>query len=85
MDDIADELPDGRERSMADPLEVSDQGGQSGPDQFPACDLNWKRGLIELFATRAPARMTAVLLNRQRYFLDVNLLNHPGLAPGRGF
>ena len=44
VDDIADELPDGRERSMADPLEVGDQGGQSGPDQSPACDLELEAG-----------------------------------------
>jgi hypothetical protein len=29
--------------------------------------------------------MTAVLLNRQRHILDVNLLDHTGLAPERGF
>ena len=29
--------------------------------------------------------MTAVLLNRQRHLIDVNLLDHTGLAPGRGF
>ena len=84
-DDIADELPDGRERSMADPLEVGDQGRQSGPNQAAAFDPDWKRGLVELLATRAPSRMTAVLLNRQRHLLDVNLLDHTGLAPGRGF
>ena len=29
--------------------------------------------------------MTAVLLNRQRHLVDVNLLDHTGLAPDRGF
>jgi hypothetical protein len=29
--------------------------------------------------------MTAVLLNRQRHLIDVNLLDDSGLAPGRGF
>ena len=28
--------------------------------------------------------MTAVLLNRQRHLIDVDLLDHTGLAPGRG-
>src|ERR1017187_176433 len=84
-DDIADELPDRREGSMAGPLEVGDQGGQFGPNQAAAFDPDWKRCRIELLTTRAPSRMTAVLLNRQRHLIDVDLLDHTGLAPGRGF
>ena len=41
--------------------------------------------VVKLLTTRAPSRMTAVLLNRQRHLIDVNLLDHTGLAPGRGF
>jgi hypothetical protein len=70
---------------MADPLEVGDQGGQFGPDQAAAVDPDWKRCRIELLTTRAPCRMTAVLLNRQRHLIDVDLLDHTGLAPGCGF
>ena len=81
-DDIADELPDGRERCMTDPLEVGDQGSQFGPDQAAAFDPDWKWSRIKLLTTRAPSRMTAVLLNRQRHLIDLNLLDHTGLAPG---
>ena len=84
-DDIADELADGRERSMADPLEVGDQSSQLGPDQAAAFDPDGKRSLVKLLATRAPSRMTAVLLDRQRHLIDVDLLDHTGLGPGRGF
>ena len=84
-DDIADELADGRERGMTDPLEVGDQGGQSGSDQAAAFDSDGQRSLVKLLTTRAPSRMTAVLLNRQRHVVDVNLLDDSGLAPGRRF
>ena len=84
-DDIADELANGRERSMADPLEVGDQSRQFGPNQAAAFDPDGKWGLVKLLATRAPRRMAAVLLNRQRHLMDVNLLDHTGLAPGGGF
>src|SRR6202035_1523924 len=57
-DDIADELPDGRERSMTDPLEVGDQGRQFGTNQAAAFDPDGKRGLVKLPTTRAPCRMT---------------------------
>ena len=50
-----------------------------------AFDPDGKRGLLKLPTTRAPSRMTAVLLNRQRHLIDVDLLDHTGLAPGRGF
>ena len=70
---------------MADPLEVGDQGGQLGPDQAASFDPDWKRGLVELLTTWAPPGMTVVLLDRQRHVLDVNLLDHTGLAPERGF
>ena len=46
-DDVADELADGRERSVADPLEVGDQGGQLRPDQAAAFDPDRERGLVE--------------------------------------
>ena len=84
-DDIADELSDGRERSMADPLEVGDQGRQFGTNQAAAFDADGKRGLVKLATTRAPCRMATVLLNRQRHLIDVDLLNDTGLAPGYGF
>ena len=37
-DDVAEELADGRERGVAGPLEVGDQGGQARPDQAAALD-----------------------------------------------
>src|SRR3954466_10162713 len=70
---------------MTDTLEVGDQGGQSGPDQAAAFDPDGQRSRIKLLTTRAPSRMTAVLLNRQRHVVDVNLLDDSGLGPGRGF
>ena len=68
---------------MTDPLEVGDQGGQSGSNQAAAFDPDGQRSLVKLLTARAPSRMTAVLLNRQRQVVDVNLLDDSGLAPGR--
>ena len=68
---------------MTDTLEVGDQGGQSGSDQAAALDPDGQRSLVKLLTARAPSRMTAVLLNRQRRVVEVNLLDDAGLAPGR--
>ena len=84
VDDIADEFPDGGERSMADPLEVGDQGRQSGTNQAAAFDPDGERGLVKFLTARAPSRMTAVLLDRQRHLFDVDLLDHTELAQAAG-
>ena len=70
---------------MTNPFEIGDQGGQFGSDQAAAFDPDGKRSLAKLPTTRAPSGMTVMLLNRQRHRFDVNLLDHTGLAPERGF
>src|SRR5271166_6386159 len=70
---------------MTDPLEVGDHGRQCRSNQTAAFDPYGKRSLIELLTTRAPSGMTAVLLNQQRHLMEVNLLDHTGLAPDRRF
>src|SRR5208337_687199 len=77
-DDVANEFADGGERSVADPFEVGDHGGQPGPHQAAAFDADGQRGLIDLLAARAPPRVTAMLLDHKRHVLDVDLLDHPG-------
>src|SRR5512135_2076611 len=67
-----------RATRVTGPLEVGDQRGQGRPDQAAALDPRWERGLVELLATRAPSRMAAMLLDRQRHLADVDLLDHPG-------
>jgi hypothetical protein len=83
-DDIAEELADRGEGGVTGPLEVGDQGRQMGPGQAAAFDPHRERGLVELPAMRAPPRMTAMLLNHQRHFLDVDLLDHPGRDRAEG-
>jgi len=43
---VADELADGRERGVTDPLEVGDDGGQPRPGQAAALDRERERGVI---------------------------------------
>ena len=68
-DDVANEFADGGERSVADPFEVGDHGGQPGPHQAAAFDADGQRGLIDLLAARAPPWVTAMLLDHNRYLL----------------
>jgi len=65
------------------PLEEGDQSGQLGPDQAATLDRDGQRSLVELLATRTPPGVTTMLLNRQRRLLDVDLLDHTGLAQER--
>src|SRR5512132_38975 len=62
---------------MAGPLEVGDPRGQGRPDQATTLDRRRERGLVHLPTARAPSRMTAMLLDRQRHLADVDLLDHP--------
>jgi hypothetical protein len=62
---------------VADPLEVGDLRGQSGPDQAAALDTDRERGLVALVAMGAPPGMPAMLLDQQRHVPDIDLLDHP--------
>ena len=75
---VADELADGGVRSVADSLEVGDQGRQLGTNQAAAFDADGQRRLELLLTVRAPPWMTAMLLDLQRHVVDVDLLDHPG-------
>lgn len=75
--DIPEELANRRERRVTGPLEVSNQAGQFGTHQSTVRDRRRQRSLVDLLAMRAPSRMTAMLLNRERHFGDVHLLDHP--------
>jgi hypothetical protein len=75
--DVAEELADGREGSMAGPLEVGDPGGQGRPDQAAPFDPRRERGLVHLLTVRAPSGMTAMLFDRQGQLANVDLLDHP--------
>src|SRR4051812_12078702 len=69
---------------MAGPLEVGDPRGQGRPDQATTLDRRRERSLVHLLTMRAPSRMTAVLLDRQRHRDDVALLDHPRREGQRG-
>src|SRR3954468_14985651 len=63
---------------MADPLEVGNHGGESGPDQAAPLDPDEKRRPELLPTARTPPGMTAMLLDLQRHVLDVDLPDHSG-------
>src|ERR1700730_200165 len=74
-DDIAEELADGRERGVAGPLEIGDESGQPRSDQATAFDGQGERGIAQLLAVGAPPRVTAMLFDRQRHLMDLDLLD----------
>src|SRR5258705_6716756 len=74
-DDIAEELADGRERGVARPLEIGDESGQPRSEQAAAFDGQGEHGIAQLLAVGAPRRMTAMLFDRQRHLMDLDLLD----------
>src|SRR6267142_1643924 len=75
LDDIAEELANGGEGGVAGPLEVGDQRGEARSDQAAALDHQGERGMAHLPAVRTPPRMTAMLFDRQRHLVDLDLLD----------
>ena len=75
LDDIAEELADGRERGVAGSLEIGDESDQAGSDQAAAFDGQGERGIAQLLAVGAPPRVTAMLFDRQRHLMDLDLLD----------
>src|SRR4051812_11755182 len=75
LDDIAEELADGRERGVARPLEIGNQSGQARSHQAATFDGQGERGIAHLLAMGTPPRVTAMLFDRQRHLRDLDLLD----------
>ena len=69
---------------MAGSLEVGDERRQGRSDQATALDGRRQWGLVHLVAVRAPAGMTAMLLDEQGHHADIDLLDHPWRQAGGG-
>jgi hypothetical protein len=73
-DHVTEELADGRERGVADVLQVGDQGRQAGLEQpFLAHGLG-PLGVMDLAAPRAPVGVGTVLLAGDDDLTDLGLL-----------
>jgi hypothetical protein len=64
---------------MAEPLEVSNQSGQSQPDQPSFEDAFWQGSLVRLCAVDTPILGTGVLLDGQLRRLQIDLLDDQSL------
>ena len=63
---------------MTDAFEVSDQGGQAGPEQTTPRDRQRQGAAMGAAAVRTVAFVAAVFLNPQRHVRDIDLLDDVG-------